>query len=559
MKAAILLVSTLNLAAQVVGPITPSRSPSEAQTPTGKGSIEGTVVDLLTGQPIRKAAVTLNGRRIGLNAVTDTSGHFAFRLLPAGQYTIRASNENYPEQRAGRTQLALSVGEDEQKQEVKLELVPGGIVSGRVADEEDNPMRGCFMSAMQSRETDAGPMPRMMGSGQSDDKGEYRITRLPRGKYYITARCNQNVPLPHAFVLRSAQSDLPSLVYPVRFYPGGLDLGAAARVAVSSGANVPGIDFKMSPGTGFNIRGHAAGVPSGGIGRIMLEPRDPSTRRWQAPWQRSLARVNQQTGEFEIRNVLPGSYDLVASSSIENRLYFARVPVEVGATKPEPINLALTEAPSVSGTVSVDGNAQAPMNGFRLSLSPVDQNAMIGQSRQADIQSDGGFSFNSVMPGHWQLALRSGAALSTGGAYLKSVTLGDQEVSAKDVEIVGAFPVSLKIVLGVKFGQIDATISDPVSNGERASIVLWLAGDPSASQSFSFNGQSQQIRNLRPGKYYGCAVAGGQPGFLLEYGVRKELESRCETVEVGEGQHATLEMPLISSTELERIIEKLDQ
>src|ERR1700732_1838852 len=123
MKALILLASALNLAAQVIGPLTPSRPPSAAQTPTGKASIEGTVVDLLTGQPIRKAAVMLQGR-ITLNAVTDTSGHFAFRLLPSGQYSVRASNENYPEQRPARSQLALSLGEDEQKQDVKLELVP---------------------------------------------------------------------------------------------------------------------------------------------------------------------------------------------------------------------------------------------------------------------------------------------------------------------------------------------------------------------------------------------------------------------------------------------------
>jgi hypothetical protein len=551
MKAIILIASALNLAAQVIGPITPSRPPSEVRTPTGKASIEGTVVDLLTSQPIRKAAVMLQGR-ISLNAVTDTSGHFAFRLLPSGQYSVRASNENYPEQRPARSQLALSLGEDEQKQDVKLELVPGGMVSGHVADEEDNPMQSCSVSAMQSRETEAGPMPRMMGSGQSDDKGEYRITKLPRGKYYVMARCIQSVPLPHAFLLRSAQSDLPRLVYPVRFYPGGLDLTAAARMNVSPGANVSGIDFKLSPANGFTIRGHAAGLPGGGTSQMWLESRDASTRQWQPPYQRPRARLDQQTGEFEIRNVLPGSYDLVAFGSIENRLYFARVLVEVGAKKLEPIDIALTEAPSVTGTISVDGDAQAPMTGFKLSLSPLEQYAMIARPPQTDVQSDGAFSFNSVMPGHWRLDVYGGPA------YLKSVTRGDQEVSPKDLE-VGASPVALKIVLGVKFGQIDATISEPVSSSERVAIVLWLAGDTSVAQSFSFNGQTQPIPNLRPGKYYACAVAGGQPGLLLQYAMRKELESRCATVEVAEGQHATLQVPLISSTELERLIETLEE
>src|SRR5216684_96666 len=98
MKAAVLLISVLNLAAQV-GLNPPQRPPVDAQAQmTGKASIEGTVVDSLTGQPVRKATVALGGR-IRLNAVTDTSGHFAFHLLPAGQYTIRVSNENYPASR----------------------------------------------------------------------------------------------------------------------------------------------------------------------------------------------------------------------------------------------------------------------------------------------------------------------------------------------------------------------------------------------------------------------------------------------------------------------------
>ena len=86
MRTAILFIAALNLAAQVGSNPAPMRAlPGEAQSrPTGKSSIEGTAVDSITGQPIRKAAVQLSGSRIGLNAVTDTAGHFAFRLLPAG-------------------------------------------------------------------------------------------------------------------------------------------------------------------------------------------------------------------------------------------------------------------------------------------------------------------------------------------------------------------------------------------------------------------------------------------------------------------------------------------
>jgi hypothetical protein len=549
MKALILLASALNLAGQVG--LRPSPvSPVEAQAQmTGKASIEGTVVDSLTGQPVRKATVALTGRIGLINAVTDTSGHFAFHLLPAGQYTIRVSNENYPLSRplqAARAQVLITLKEDEQKQDVSLALVPGASVSGRIADEEDNPMQGCLVSAMQVRNTDFGTNFPTMGSGQSDNKGEYRVTKLAPGKYYIEARCGQGVPLPHAFVLRTASSDLPSLVYPLRFYPGVADFTAATKVDASPGANVSGISFKMSPATGFTIRGHVAPVPNGGNIQIMLQPSDPAGRQ-----SRQGAGVNGPPGEFQIRNVLPGSYVLVASGSIEGRSYFARVPVEVGATKPDPVDLALAEVPSVGGTISIEGDNNAAIKGLKLNLSPLDQQPM-GPPPQADVQSDGTFSFNSVVPGHWRLFVN-------GVAYLKSVTRGDQQVSANDLEI-GASGISLKIVLGAKFGQIDATVSDPISSTEPTFGILWSAGEPRFIQNFALDRQPHQVVGLPPGKYYGCAIATGQPAMMLQdYAVRKALESRCAAVELPEGEHASMQMPLISKTDLEQLMEKLDQ
>ncbi len=552
MRGAPLIFAALNLAAQVV--LTP---PSTEAQITGKASIEGTVIDSLGGQPIRKATVMLNGRT-GLTAVTDASGHFAFRLLPAGRYTVRAFNDSYPMPRSplqnARAQILVTVADDEQKQDVSLELVPGASVSGRVADEEDNPMRNCSVSAVQSSHTDSEPRLATFASVQTDDKGEYRMGKLPPGKYYIMARCTPGVPLPHALVLRSLISDLPSLVYPSRFYSGVADLAAASRVAASAGANVTGIDFKMSPATGLTVRGHTAGLPSGGANQIMLESRNPSTRQWQLPWQRPRAPINWQTGEFEIRNVPPGPYDLVAQSFIEGRSYFARVPVEVGATKPQAIDIELAEAPNVSGTVSSDGDAPLPMNTLKLRLSPLDPQTPTGRPPQADVQSDGSFSVISVVPGHWRLHVDGGAT------YLKSVTSGNQAVSPNNLEL-GASAVSLKIVLGTKFGQIDGTFSDTASNAEPISGFVWSADESIGVRILAFNNrQPQQFTNLPPGKYYGCAIATGQPGFLLnDYGLRKALESHCAATELAEGEHATMQMPLISSTELERLIEELEQ
>src|SRR5579872_5988643 len=109
--------------------------------------------------------------------------------------------------------------------------------------------------------------------------------------------------------------------------------------------------------------------------------------------------------------------------------------------------------------------------------------------------------------------------------------------------------------MGATFGQIDATVSDPDSTTDQIIGVLWSAGDSRVQQAL-FNRQFQPFMNLPPGKYYGCAIATVQSTLLYDYAVRKALESQCAATELDEGGRATIQMPLISSAELERLIEK---
>lgn len=54
--------------------------------PTGNGSIEGTVVNAMTQEPVRQAQV--NNSANAPQAVTDSTGRFAFRNLAPGTYML---------------------------------------------------------------------------------------------------------------------------------------------------------------------------------------------------------------------------------------------------------------------------------------------------------------------------------------------------------------------------------------------------------------------------------------------------------------------------------------
>jgi hypothetical protein len=544
MKPALACIAFLlvNLAAQV--------RPQQVQT--GKASIEGSVQDAISHEPVKKASVMLNGP-VALSAVTDASGHFAFRQLAAGQYRIFAQNEKYPavqDSIDGNQQLSISLAADEQKQDITVSLTPGASVRGHIVDDDGNPMSGCNATAVQLRDMGMGRTLQQRGNSQTDEKGEYRISNLPHGKYYIQVRCFKTIPLPHAFVRRDALMDVPKLSYEPLFYPGIADPMSAAKVQASPGADVSGIDFKMSRARGITIRGHA-GPASAGIIQISLTPKDPLTRQFRNQGQR----VDASTGEFRIQNVLPGSYDLVAATADGAQSYFAKASVEIGDAPLDPIELTLAPTPTVSGTISIEGDTNLPMTSGEIGMSPIDGRPMMQREPQSKLQSDGTFVISSVTPGRWRLFL--------GGVqgYIKSVQQGGQEANPWDVEI-GSSPSQLKILVGTKFAQVEATLSTSASGGDQISGMLWAAsGDPNFQQNFSLNAQnSTTTLNVPPGKYHVCAFATAQPWVLMQNRtLRSALESRCEAVDAPEAGTARVQVPVIPVADLKQILEKIEE
>jgi hypothetical protein len=552
MKLTIACIPLLGFSVTVQAQLSPAqRPPFPPSEQTGKASVEGSVLDAITREPVKKATVMLSGQ-VGLSAVTDASGHFAFRQLPAGKYTIQVRSDRYPQMQPLFTgqQLSISLTAEEQKQDIGLSLTPGASVRGRIVDEDGSPMPRCNVTAMQFRDTGAGQTLQQFGFSQSDDKGEYRISYIPRGKYYVLARCNQTVPLPHAFLRRTSTMDLPMHTYAPLFYPGATGLVGAAKVEASPSANISGIDFQMVPARGGTVRGRVGSAPDRNI-QITLTPKDPVGRELRSQGMR----VNAATGEFQISNVLPGSYELVAMASAEGRCYFGKISVEVGATPLDPIDLVLAAGPAITGSITIEGETtKTPMNNVRLMLNPLDGRGMMGPQPQTEVQSDGTFIFNSVMPGHWRLFVNGAPG------YVKSVKQGDQEASPWDLEI-GSSAVQLKVVVGTKYTRVEAGLSGSAAGSEPISAILWPAnGDPSYQQNFGMSSQTPTTINVPPGRYYACAFAGTQPWMQMQNGaLRKALESRCETVDAPEGGSASVQLPLIPAADLQQLLEKIDQ
>ena len=70
------------------------------------GKISGTVIDMISGEPIQNALITLSPS--GLNTYTGYDGDFEFLGLSAKQYTLTAQKEGYS---ANRKTVTIKAGE----------------------------------------------------------------------------------------------------------------------------------------------------------------------------------------------------------------------------------------------------------------------------------------------------------------------------------------------------------------------------------------------------------------------------------------------------------------
>src|SRR5579883_2440730 len=143
------------------------------------GVIHGRVVDAKSGEPVKKAIVVIrHAQEAGLGAITDTSGEFQFKDLEPGAYTVTAEHSGFvidPESR--RSVINVS---SEEKTEITVKLFRTAAISGRVVDEDGDPVTDASVQIVPAKDNN-----HLAASGYTNDRGEYRAWNITPGKYRI--------------------------------------------------------------------------------------------------------------------------------------------------------------------------------------------------------------------------------------------------------------------------------------------------------------------------------------------------------------------------------------
>ena len=270
---------------------------------------------------------------------TDGAGHFSFKNQVPGKYTVLTALDGYfgpPSSGPSSTQVTVEAQKPVPPTEIFM--TKGGIIAGRVRDPNGQPASGINVSVMVVGYSNGRPQLTAAISKPTDDRGVFRIFWLPPGKYYVgaTPRIATEVPGPQDSWART-------------FFPGVADPTASTALVVRDGEDIEEIDFSiqsLSSTATFKISGMFTNplvVPNSSAGaissliRFTLQPREfgmldsttsPGLRTTVGP-----------SGEFEIPNVRPGSYDLFVAYQPPRPLPGAPPPAGTPAASPAPLLL----------------------------------------------------------------------------------------------------------------------------------------------------------------------------------------------------------------------------
>jgi hypothetical protein len=446
-----------------------------AAQPAGNGVIGGVVVDHATGNPIRKAVVTVawqGSPPAWASVQTDGSGRFQVTGLPAASYTVTATKDGLSlgayGGAPGAAGKAVALAAGEQRVDLVIRMIRPTVVSGIVTDADGDPLIGAEVQLGREGWPRGKRELTSLSNARTNDRGEYRLIVPQPGRFYLSATARTHrIPAGNL-------SESP-LTFGRQFYGGGEDWLKAKPLVIQSGQELKGIDFRLPAERTGSIRGRLTNAPP------MPQP-GPNGVMPPGPWPHVMLQVfrddssssrqffgggvNPADGSFQIPGLPAGKYVLMAAVQGEKSMW-ATQNIEV---KGDMDGLELTLAPPVSlkGKVVAEGSGFAPMAQLSIELTAPLGRAMGQSMLRTTPGPDGAFVFDQVPPGIWDINVRP---IPRGG-FIKSMRLGQQDVLTEEMEI-GLRPAGpLQIVVSSRGAIVSGELPKDAEKDARTMVVL---------------------------------------------------------------------------------------
>lgn len=186
-------------------------------TPKGMSSIDGIVLDAVTGKPLSEVRVM--GAPVHEMVLTNKDGAFSIPAVEPGRAVLTFSKSGYIDQALNYLFIA-----GQHVQDPNVRLATAGVVAGRLSNLRGELAPNVAVILLRYRATEGGRLMTRYAFGQTDDRGEYRIFDVPPGRYLVAFGWHRPDDEP-----QNPKTEFPTL------YPGVSRISDAETIEVTAG------------------------------------------------------------------------------------------------------------------------------------------------------------------------------------------------------------------------------------------------------------------------------------------------------------------------------------
>jgi len=552
--------SGLRLGAAAPAPVVQRDGPSRPDPRVDRGAIiRGRVVSLETGRPIKRVNVTASSVGMALparsSAATNAEGRFELRGLPPGRYRLVATKEGFVTTAFGQRGLVESwrpfdIDRSDTVENVEILLPRGGVIMGRVLDEDGVAFPEVAVSALQYRLV-AGRR-RLVAARDpalTNDLGEFRLFGLQPGDYYVTA------------TYRAASGDPTdgaggTGAYVPMYFPSTFAVPDAQRIVVKATQEATA-DFQLVPMRGKRIAGAATADDGAALVRGIVRMRVAADAIDGDVRTTALG----ADGSFRFSGVAPGTYALTAIggkivTDVQAELPDAIPPQEIAYASVtvsdqdvDSVQLQAVPAGTIRGRLRFDAPVRpSDLQAARVICGPSGPDSAAPGSHSTGVRADGFFELRDVFGPCVMGAFAP-------GWNIRTITRGEDELVDRPLDIPpGRVTDGVEVLLTNTETGIDGAVVVDAGALSPDFVVVVVPADQGA-----WRFPSRRIRAARPnqhgrfrisglpaGNYLALALAYGDETVAQDFELLERLRPSATSVAVSEGAMRTVLLKLLT-------------
>jgi len=525
-----------------------AQRPDAAESYAGVYTLQGTVVNSITGKPIARALVNLASQHKAV--LTGPEGDFSFEAVRGGRVSLLVTKPGFF--RPGDTPYQsrpLVVNLDADSGQVLIKLFPEAVITGRVTGKDQEPIEGALLHLVKEEIVQGRrELKFVQASANTDAEGNFRVDGLYPGVYYVS--------------IRSARMDRPIRATPVEeaypdviYYPGATDTDSATPIKLKAGQNQE-LSFSLSPVPTFKVSGKVV-VEDG-----WSPDNGPRLTTPALGANRTADRFDAHTGVFEFNKIPAGSYvvqiagknsqgesseyqrPLTVSSDISDLRLPVRsgidIPVLISADFPKALGHCSYRFQTPNGKYETHESDCSDRPRAQVELFPISGMQQMG-FRHGPPTGNSDLDIRGVSPGKYWVNAAPGF-----GGYVQSLRSGGVDLFVDPLVVPESGPVpAIEVTLRKDVGELNVRVRAVPPGKEIQVLALPDLATRVERMSQISTGPDFHLGGLPPGAY---RVFAFDPNDGLEFSnpeVLASYSSKAGTVTVEPDGQASITVDLV--------------